>query len=1175
MQVKYNFFFFWAKNSIFHTKNNFHLNEDPFSLYLEESIKKALLNIKENGFLNTINSFFKRDYKKVLFLFILYSLFEFCGALSLFISLKNINLIYYGTLYNKVVILLNLTLIPLLTIILYVHYKFHFTLLQCRTTALTRGLIYDISLKISKLPASISIINIIAKDCENIGGKWSKGIMFISPIFISFFTLLLYYLVDWISLVALIIIIIFIFLNLNTEKKFEKIQNEVQDILDSKINCLTWLKNFFKEIKICSFEHFTYRYFKSIRENEENVIKKSSKLLLLLDFLQNSISIIIPCIVVSLYLLQVKEAQISKIFTSITILTLIRYHLYFFARSFIEFNISKVATQRITLFISEWLTNEIIKHQNQNYDLDKGSISVKHFNLNLYTTNSNYKLPDDLTGIINPGECVLVWGETGIGKTTFINTLVNNSSNCVLINGKVALCGQEPLIINDSIKNNIIFFEQFDEKRYREVIEKANLVDDIDFLPFRDLTIIQENGINLSEGQKQRINIARICYKESDIYIFDDPFCSQDPNSVSIIYNKLMKEFLKNKTRIIITSQIDNIEGISKIIILSSNEFKVYEDPLEACKKYPITSIKSNLALNSISTANISDTNVKIDEVVNIKDFQSSSNLISSLIQYTYKIFSNKILIGLILLPSILQLFSNNWLSYYYDNKFIYGNTPALLIYFVLNISAVTIYILIRKKIYFNSIKLSSYFFNSIINKFLQCDLYSKTIIKSGDLINRLSYDTNKLDCDLPSQYSFTLNIFSSLVCSVGYVILHQPKMSIIYILAFLFINKSAKKYLYKITYLSDHNAKSISTLLGNINESSINISQIRNTPAANYFNKKFINELINILNISYTKNGTYSYYWLMLELAGIITISLLILFIIFFKTPNSQNLSSFLISTSFMITQHLSLSILEIIRLKYDIGSFERIDNFNSNIDGKINYNNYENRVITYPNFKLNLTFNNVSLKYPNSEILLEEINISINSGEKIAVIGRSGVGKTTLFMTLMGFIKEYKGSIKLNNLELKKYNKLQLESLITWIPQKPIIYPTNIRNNIDPYNQHEEEIILKALEQVNLLKKLKSINNNPLEIQISNEKQVLSKGEQQLLSFCRAILNPKPLILLDEPDSSLDMINSKLLDNIIKEHFSNSTVITITHKHSKLINYDRVYLIKEKKICLLNHLK
>lgn len=143
---------------------------------------------------------------------------------------------------------------------------------------------------------------------------------------------------------------------------------------------------------------------------------------------------------------------------------------------------------------------------------------------------------------------VAVIGSVGSGKTTLLEVilkelpLVDGDLN---VTGSVSYAAQQAWIFEGSVKRNILFTEELDDKRYRNVLHVCALERDLELFPHGDETIEGDRGISLSGGQKARINLARAVYKNADIYLLDDPLSAVDAHVGKHIFEKCIKEFLK------------------------------------------------------------------------------------------------------------------------------------------------------------------------------------------------------------------------------------------------------------------------------------------------------------------------------------------------------------------------------------------------------------------------------------------------------------------------------------------------------------------------------------------------------------------------------------------------------------------------------------------------------
>ena len=191
--------------------------------------------------------------------------------------------------------------------------------------------------------------------------------------------------------------------------------------------------------------------------------------------------------------------------------------------------------------------------------------------------------------------------------------------NKVYVNGSIAYVCQTAFIQNNTLKNNILFFHPFDQERYNEVLKISELLPDLEILKGGDLTEIGEKGINLSGGQKARVSIARALYSDSDIYLLDDPISALDAHVGRNIMNNCICEYLKEKTRILVTHAIQYCNRADRIIYMKDGRIHwegEYDDLIKQdfYKKMMIKKEKKENDLRNSRSGDISFVDVKEED---------------------------------------------------------------------------------------------------------------------------------------------------------------------------------------------------------------------------------------------------------------------------------------------------------------------------------------------------------------------------------------------------------------------------------------------------------------------------------------------------------------------------------------------------------------------------------
>lgn len=172
--------------------------------------------------------------------------------------------------------------------------------------------------------------------------------------------------------------------------------------------------------------------------------------------------------------------------------------------------------------------------------------------------------------------CAII-GSVGSGKSTVLQAMLREieiDAGELIINGVVSYASQEPWLFEGTVRQNIIFTEQYEEKRYKEVIRVCALERDLQMLPYGDYTIVGERGISLSGGQKARVNLARAIYRKADIYLLDDPLSAVDTLVGKHIFQNCVKTFLRDKACVLVTHQVQYLKKSSHVVLMNSGRIE-------------------------------------------------------------------------------------------------------------------------------------------------------------------------------------------------------------------------------------------------------------------------------------------------------------------------------------------------------------------------------------------------------------------------------------------------------------------------------------------------------------------------------------------------------------------------------------------------------------------------
>lgn len=225
------------------------------------------------------------------------------------------------------------------------------------------------------------------------------------------------------------------------------------------------------------------------------------------------------------------------------------------------------------------------------------------------------------------------------------------------------------------------------------------------------------------------------------------------------------------------------------------------------------------------------------------------------------------------------------------------------------------------------------------------------------------------------------------------------------------------------------------------------------------------------------------------------------------------------------------------------------------------------EKRKLAPASLNLPIRIENLNFRYGTRKLVLENINMTINAGEKIALVGESGSGKTTLTKLLMNFYPWEKGEIFIGDYNLKDINLESLRNRIAYISQDIFLFSGTIRENLELGN--EDASMEDIIEACRLSKADEFINNLPLRYETILEENGanLSGGQKQRLAIARALLKKPDILIMDEATSNLDSITEKAIEKTINSLSRNITTIIIAHRLSTIMRCDKIFVMEQGK--------
>ncbi|KAG6461025.1 multidrug resistance-associated protein 4 isoform X1 [Manduca sexta] len=438
----------------------------------------------------------------------------------------------------------------------------------------------------------------------------------------------------------------------------------------------------------------------------------------------------------------------------------------------------------------------------------------------------------------------------------------------------------------------------------------------------------------------------------------------------------------------------------------------------------------------------------------------------------------------------------------------------------------------------------------------------------SGRILNRFSKDIGALDELLPrfllECIQIYLVMFSILALNAAALIWTLLPTTIILLLFYVIL----QIYLKSAQSIKRLEGTTRSPVFSHMTATLNGISTIRSSGAQ----QRLIQEFDKFQDIhtstwsSYLASGVTLGFWLDFICVLYLAIVIVAFLVIDSKTIFSGNVG-LAISQTLILTGMLQFGVRQTAEVISQMTSVERILQY-THIEREPQWDKGARETPKDWPWNGRIEFRNCFMKYSPEDLpVLKNLNLIIESGWKVGIVGRTGAGKSSLISSLFR-LAIVEGEVLIDDIDTGYLALQELRSKISIIPQEPVLFSATVRYNLDPFDNYSDEELWKAIEAVDLKAAISA-----LDFKVSEGGSNFSLGQRQLVCLARAILRGNKILVLDEATANVDPKTDEFIQRTIRAQFADCTVLTVAHRLNTIMDSDRVMVMDSGRLVEFDH--
>ncbi|TDL15052.1 P-loop containing nucleoside triphosphate hydrolase protein [Rickenella mellea] len=803
--------------------------------------------------------------------------------------------------------------------------------------------------------------------------------------------------------------------------------------------------------------------------------------------------------------------------------------------------------------------------------------------------------------IFKSGGVNLILGPTAAGKTSLLMALLGEmyckphgpgSWFNLPRDGGIAYAAQESWVLNETVKENILFGEPYDERRYQNVLKQCALERDLSLWEAGDQTEIGEKGLTLSGGQKARVTLARALYSRAAILLLDDVLAALDVHTAKWVVEKAFKgDIVAGRTVLLVTHNVALTSSIADFVITLGKNGKVADygsisDVLEKDAKLRAAFEKEQALAENI------EVDKEGEEKAAGKLLVPEEKAIGSVERAAMGLFFGEFGDGLFwfitlftnIFRRVLQIARPVWIAYWSSQYALGGPVPALRylgIYAFIQLVQIAFDSLASILWVTGSMRASRVVHYTLIQSILTAQLRWLDTVPMGRVITRCTQDIDALDNSFSTTASALLfatisivgNFFVSVymagwpaLLSGGIMVILGGWLGIVYLKAQLSIRREMS------------NAKS--PVMSQVGQTLVGLPSIRAYGAEGRFRS-----VLRTRQDVYTR-AALTYFtinrWIGIRAEGLgAMFSTVVTAYLVYGTKARAGSVGLTLTVLTAFVQDILYWVRFYNLLEIQANSLERILDF-LRIDHEPASVESGKPPAYWPS-SARLRVEGLSARYSDDgPEVLQDLHFEIASGERVGVVGRTGAGKSSLALALLRAIKTT-GTVHFDGLPTHAINLDALRSSVTLIPQQPELLRGTVRDNLDLFGQYDDATLNDALRSAGLFQlqnermpaqagsseantEAEDLSNAiGLDTRVDAGGSNFSLGQRQIIALARAIVRQSKLLILDEATAAIDYETDAAIQSSLRTELSKDTsVITIAHRLQTIMDSDKIMVLE-----------